>query len=563
MALDVQYSGNIVNQNGTAIDCNYKLWVVGQDVWSNIRDSSADNQKYNINLGDGDILTQSGSVANGETIIIVFETTEASVFDRKFAMYETTYDGGSTYIQDVQLKPVQLPNVNGLWYLNSPTDGNTTFNNAADGDVPTYIGRINEAISAVTNFNDEQSWDYSGATMKQVLSAYGTDIFNDRLGIASIEFDWDESDTFVTDTSHTFTVISQTDADQAQEVEVKVTNEAGLVVNNVLKLQVRYNSPVPDVTWDPTNPSVQDTFTVTGAVTDVDGRVTAISWKFDGTEVANNTTLDYSWTQDLGSTYQPTHTVNADTSWNDGFNDFTIVHQETVEMTNLAPSFTLTEEVIGDPEANDIKFTPTGLTDPDGDDAQLELKWKIEYKTPFDNTYKVVYNPGYPATADLDPKEWIFGEGGDYRITATAKDQYGLEFSQFIEKSFASGADCTGAGQIKLNNDVWQLIAVPVENKNVKEYFFDRIDAIVKIYDSAKGVEDIIERANCYLGNENKFRTFIPGFTGTTDEGNFPLVYSDGTNIKEISGFWVKMLDYKTVLNTTDDIIYTWDQTDA
>jgi hypothetical protein len=492
--------------------------------------------------------------------MLVFETTEVDPLDRQFAMYEVTMDGSDTYVQDVQLQSCQVPNVVGLWHPISTIDGSTTFVNSADNDMVTYIARINEVVSTYTNFNDDYTWTYAGATMQHRESANGVDVFSDRLSVDLVEFDWAEDDVFSTDSTHTYTAIS-TGVDESTELEVRVTNQKGQVVNDILKIQVRYNTPVADVTWTPDSPSVADTFVITGANSDVDTRVTNIEYLFDSATIANNAVLDHSWTQSLGSTYQPTHTVSSNITWNDGFTDNSIPHTEVVSMTNIGPTFTLVQVVVGDASDNDVQFVPTDLVDPHGDDTLLELKWKIEYQTPFDGTYKTVYDPGYPTTKDTSMKEWIFNVSGTYKITATAKDEFGLETAVSSEVVFATGSNCDGTGRIKLNNNAWQLISIPVKGKNIKEYFLDNIEAQIQAIDSTKTVADVVERCSAYPGHIDDFLTFVPGVTNPLGENNFPLVIDDGTNIHEVSGFWVRVLDYYIITGGTD-IVFEWDMAD-
>jgi len=498
----------------------------------------------------------------GDTVLLKFETTETDVLDRQFALLQVTMTSDDVYVNDVQLMDCQVPNVSGLWTLSSTVDGSNTFDNTgAGGDANTYIGRINAEETASTNFNDNYSWSYGGNTLRHVESWLGQDIFSDRLGIAKIEFDWVTDGTYTeNDITHTYDTISSTDHNDTV-ISVKVTNDKGQVVTDELYLQLRYNTPVPGIGWTPDEPTVLDTFTITGETQDVDTTITGISWQFDGTEVANNTTLDYSWTQDLGDTYVVSYVVSSDVTWNDGFSDHTIEYDETVYMTNTPPTFTVLVEQVGDDNDNDRKFTPTDLTDPDGDDGALEVKWKIEYKTPFDNLWKVVQNNGYPSTPNLGSKEWIFTVSGDYRITTTAKDAYGLETeveSLVTFDTLAGGGQATG--RIRLNNNVWQLIAVPVQNKNVNDYFLNNIEAQIQTYDGDKTVTDVIEVVNAYPGHRDKFFSFVPGVTNVSSESNFPLTIDDGS-IKEVTAFWVKMKDYYSITNN-EDIIFEWDQAD-
>jgi len=561
MALNITFSEDLLDRDEAAIsDIKYRGYHKESDTWSDWYDSG-DETQYNINLGDSAWLGQEGEVHNGDHILLMFETKEDDPLDRQFAVFEIVHDGSDTYTKKVKLQSCQAPNVIDLWKISSATDGDDTFTNEDDEDIVTKIGRINSDITATQWVNDNYEYDYDGTTFMHTDYWYEQDVFSDRIGIEEVLYDWTEDDNFVEDTTHQYTEISQGN-DKSTEVEIHVKNKKDQISTNILKIQIRYNLPIADMTWDPEEPNVTDEFKPKGNNSDVDSRITAISYKFDGTEVDNNTTLDYEWTQDLGDTYQETHTVSGDISWNDGFNDYTIENEETVHMTNIGPTFTLTTEVVGEDDDNDIKFTPTDLTDPDGDDEKLELKWIIEYKTPFDNTYKVVYNPGYPSDANLDPKEWIFDIAGEYRITAVSKDEFGLETSVESIVSFESGSNCDGSGQIRLNNNVWQLISVPVRNKAVNEYFLQKVDDLIKTYDDEKSVQDVVEVVNAYPGQINKFLSFIPGITSSTSEHNFPLVMSDGgDNINEVLGFWVKVKDYYPITED-EDLIINWNQAD-
>ncbi|MEA3451590.1 MAG: hypothetical protein U9Q83_06760 [Bacteroidota bacterium] len=215
----------------------------------------------------------------------------------------------------------------------------------------------------------------------------------------------------------------------------------------------------------------------------------------------------------------------------------------------------------GEESDNNRTFTPQNVVDPDGDDALLEMKWKIEYKTPFDNLWKVVQDVGYPATANLGPKQWIFTVSGDYRITTTVKDSYGLESSVIntaIFETMSGGGKANG--RIKLNNNVWQLIAIPVEGHNINDYFLNDIQAQLQTFDDTKDITDIVEVVNAYPGHLDKFLSFVPGVTSTASENNFTLMVDDGS-IKEVVGFWVKIKDYHAITTDTD-IIFNWDQLD-
>ena len=108
-------------------------------------------------------------------------------------------------------------------------------------------------------------------------------------------------------------------------------------------------------------------------------------------------------------------------------------------------------------------------------------------------------------------------------------------------------------GNIKLQNDVWQLIAIPRMTTTVKEYFVDRLAAKYNL-----AAEDMIEICTAYFGDENKFRSYIPGITNPLTSNNFPLIYDDASS-KEITGFWVKMKDLVGLVPDINNITLSWE----
>lgn len=112
--------------------------------------------------------------------------------------------------------------------------------------------------------------------------------------------------------------------------------------------------------------------------------------------------------------------------------------------------------------------------------------------------------------------------------------------------------DCSSSGHIKIENNVWQLISIPVKDVSVKEYFVDRL---ASKYSASP--EDMIEICTAYFGDENKFRSYIPGVTNPATANNFPLVYEDSGNM-EITGFWVKTKDMTGIVPDTEDIVFDW-----
>jgi hypothetical protein len=108
------------------------------------------------------------------------------------------------------------------------------------------------------------------------------------------------------------------------------------------------------------------------------------------------------------------------------------------------------------------------------------------------------------------------------------------------------------AGVIKIQNNVWQLIAIPRDGDNVKEYFCDRLAAKYNA-----NAADMIEVCSAFFGNENRFRSYIPDVTKASTSNNFPLVFKDGA-ASEVTGFWVKTKDLTGIVNDIDNITLSW-----
>jgi hypothetical protein len=121
-----------------------------------------------------------------------------------------------------------------------------------------------------------------------------------------------------------------------------------------------------------------------------------------------------------------------------------------------------------------------------------------------------------------------------------------------IKLPYPSLASCDDSGAIKIENNVWQLISIPVPGQKVKEYFVDRLA------DSySANPEDMIEICTAYFGDENKFRSYIPGVTNPATINNFPLVYNDEGN-NEITGFWVKIKDLSGIVPDISNVTFEW-----
>ena len=107
------------------------------------------------------------------------------------------------------------------------------------------------------------------------------------------------------------------------------------------------------------------------------------------------------------------------------------------------------------------------------------------------------------------------------------------------------------SGSILIEPMVWQQISIPVRFgyfdtttgdivcdgttiSKVKNYVMDQIEYITGL-----SASNVIEVANTYRGDDNFFRSYIPGVTNPNSGNNFELAYDDSGNL-EYAGFWIK-----------------------
>lgn len=106
------------------------------------------------------------------------------------------------------------------------------------------------------------------------------------------------------------------------------------------------------------------------------------------------------------------------------------------------------------------------------------------------------------------------------------------------------------SGQILLQKDEWQLIAVPIEGKIYEDF----IVYIENKY-SVNGA-DIFEVFNAYpatINQASEFLSFIPNITSPLTKHNFPLIVTDANSEQEIIGFWCKTKNY-----VGNELIFDW-----
>lgn len=172
------------------------------------------------------------------------------------------------------------------------------------------------------------------------------------------------------------------------------------------------------------------------------------------------------------------------------------------------------------------------------------------------------------ATREGNPAfSYTYNDEGYYKLTEIAIDKDDAENNvdrlyDIVFKSCGSDTseqDLMASGIIEVEANVWQLCAIPMVygywNKDTHKIAYNKdvrstvknviIDQIEDVYGTE--AKDLIIVINGYVGDENIYRNYVPGFTKDTSVHNFKLVYidedydvDDDITKFEISGFWIK-----------------------
>src|SRR5574344_516056 len=102
---DITFTGKMYDENGTLINGTVEGFTSPQNKWSGAKASQLN--EYTINVGDGDWLTNDGSIAENEVVLLKFVSASGIAV----ISHTITNADISTrlVVQDVQLLPIQAP----------------------------------------------------------------------------------------------------------------------------------------------------------------------------------------------------------------------------------------------------------------------------------------------------------------------------------------------------------------------------------------------------------------------------------------------------------------------
>ena len=399
---DITFTGKMYDENGTLINGTVEGFTSPQNKWSGAKASQLN--EYTINVGDGDWLTNDGSIAENEVVLLKFVSASGIAV----ISHTITNADISTrlVVQDVQLLPIQAP---------------TCRLNLA------ITGTVNNIVTATNTSSDQYQWEYMGKTHHQRYDWYGTVVFPE-IGIASVEYDfgngYSASNTYVWDTIGTYTVSSKT------------TNKNGQTRICTKEIVIGYNSPTGCVQFDKGTYILNDTVIVTGCITDADNRIIGIDHIWEKVITDTNLIKDYVYSKVLDEV--KTYTAKQIIRWNDGFENKVVEFTRSLSMANQPPvvNMTVTEGV-------DTYTFNSNAVDPEGMLARVD--W-------------VVYTCKQEIMGDTGPCDWVevyrttgeiielsVGKTGNYKIVATAYDNLNATGTdEVIYTMVASGDNCTG-----------------------------------------------------------------------------------------------------------------------
>lgn len=413
MALNITFTcnaNNIVDENETPIDCNYRAYYVRQDKWNDTRTS--DQQQFNFNAGDEDSLSQTGELkANDVVIICLWQDTlddgntslTTSGLKTRFTTFAIVHDGLKTqYIIDPQLKPKMDPTCD--WSIDQSQI-------------------INEQYTATPLSDDEDSWIYKEHSFYH-RRLYYTKLVFDSVGNITDTYDFNNDGTFVSNNQYTYTTIAD------QTAHHKALNSYNLESTCTKTIRTFYHVPTPDIVFTPnmTTNAVffDDTLIVDfeGYNHDIDSRITSLDSELryiandntvittDSIVTGNTQNIQTTKTIDMLSRIIAYMTVN----WNDGWSDLSFDYSEIRTVENTLPTTSLSMTNL---TARNKRFTHLS-SDIDGDIVRAE--YNLYLLMPFEAGWTLVQSTINQGIQLDDPVEVTFAQNGKYKMVLDVRD---------------------------------------------------------------------------------------------------------------------------------------------
>ena len=379
MALNVTLNGFLYNEDSSLNtgDAKYQALFYpngtasSPTTWNDVRSVEVTGY-WNVNLGDGDWLTQDGTAISNSKIVIVF--WRGATTDRnddcstliEWGATEVTHNGSSVYSFNTQTKSNIAPVL--VWTLVSS-------------------GLVGVSYTASNTSYDVHSWNFGGVTMNHWRTRYGQNIQLINT-VEETSYVWDDgwSDLSLpgaANASHTWSTAG------TYEVLAEIIDSCDTVTSGIKTITILNNAPVPEIICHQavgdtiSDPNTLVTFGYIG--TDEDDKIVSIEWTINDTGSYGNTTTvvtadrddivghssgeGTSWygeTATAGAFTNPgDHDVSIVVTWFDGFTNQTVNYTKTFTQDRYTgPTLGFTQDPTQALTGSAVSFTNT-TTDTD------------------------------------------------------------------------------------------------------------------------------------------------------------------------------------------------------
>jgi len=392
MALNITFDGFTYMEDGglSSLNVAYQAFFhkvnagSSSDQWNQRR--VVENTGYwNINLGDGDWLTQDGNAASGDVITVFFwaPATADRLDDctqlEEWGSFSIILDGSSTFSTNTQVRSNICPSL--FW-----------------GVQPS--GDVNETINVTNGSTDTHGWDYFGTTMRHQNRISDTSVTAMNVNrIVWTSYDWgdgnqDNNLPGISNGSHQYTAAGSYD------IEIVIEDACGCTVTGTENIAIANNAPIPNIAMSPSIPDPNEPVSFTYTGTDVNNAITNIHWTIEdnGAYGSTATIKDINARDDViphtsgegtdwfgqaataGAFTNPgNHLVSIIVEWDDGFTTQIINYSETFSQGMFTgPTVDFTQDPPEATLSGVINFTNTSTdTDRVGTGEHgYEYSWK-------------------------------------------------------------------------------------------------------------------------------------------------------------------------------------------
>lgn len=356
--LNITFTGKIYDENNQLVnECKYRGLFIKQN-------SSSSNSKfsderisfqgeYNINLGDGQWLTQDGSAGSGDRVVLIFwipiQETHTSFNIVKYGFFEIVLTSDTTYIINSQIRPNICPNIN--------------ISNSIQG-------LINEQIYVTDNSNDNHSWNFSINGTSIIMRQYHYWRRFEIFSIADIyktTVNWNDGSPIEEITKTTKYHIFTTCGDKNLDFETIDNENCSKSTSKMIKIYL--HQPAPGLNWSPQNPIINELVTFTPNIINWDNNISYVNYYIDGVLKYNRVSENFIFSERFST--KKTYIIRQEIFYNNCFEQKSIYKDYILHMENIYPTC-------------DFKFTRNNIDTylfeslaSDRDGYIIDYDWKV------------------------------------------------------------------------------------------------------------------------------------------------------------------------------------------